>query len=284
VLVVLLLTARITSMATKKIDMWMPSEVAAVARVLGDTENGLTGTEIAEHLALAKAVDPGPITKRHRIEEGLLRGQALTQAGNCVVGFINSVMRPIRWAGRPKGWYRFQAGLNEVLVHKGLCINDEGRVATARRASTLDEAARLAGRLQTELRRRGAHPEATRYCEEELLRRSTFHAMFEATKGLAERLRALSGAHDIDGTELVDHCFGTKGGDPVLRINTFSTKSEISEHTGFANLLRGIFGTFRNPMAHTARIAGWEITESDALDLFSMLSYLHRRLDGAVRR
>ena len=70
----------------------------------------------------------------------------------------------------------------------------------------------------------------------------------------------------------------------MLRTNTFSTKSEISEHTGFANLLRGIFGTFRNPMAHTARIAGWEITESDALDLFSMLSYLHRRLDGAVRR
>ena len=92
------------------------------------------------------------------------------------------------------------------------------RVATARRASTLGEAARLAGRLQTELRRRGAHPEATRYCEEELLRRSTFHAMFEATKGLAERLRALSGAHDIDGTELVDPCFGTKGGDPVLTL------------------------------------------------------------------
>jgi uncharacterized protein (TIGR02391 family) len=67
----------------------------------------------------------------------------------------------------------------------------------------------------------------------------------------------------------------------VLRINGYQTKSEESEHRGFANLLHGIFGTFRNPPAHTARATQeWTITEPDALDLFSMLSYLHRRLDA----
>lgn len=35
-------------------------------------------------------------------------------------------------------------------------------------------------------------PQALLYCREELLRHSTFHAVFEATKGLAERLRAES--------------------------------------------------------------------------------------------
>jgi hypothetical protein len=44
-----------------------------------------------------------------------------------------------------------------------------------------------------------------------------------------------------------------------------------------------IFGTFRNPPAHAARAAAeWTITEADALDLFSMLSFIHRRLDHAV--
>lgn len=35
---------------------------------------------------------------------------------------------------------------------------------------------------------------------------------------------------------------------------------------GFANLLRGIFGTFRNPPTHAARAAAeWTITEADSL-------------------
>jgi uncharacterized protein (TIGR02391 family) len=72
---------------------------------------------------------------------------------------------------------------------------------------------------------------------------------------------------------------------PVVRINVYGTESEISEHRGFANLLRGIFGTFRNPPVHTPRaMAGWALTEPDALDLCSMLSLVHRRLDAATVR
>ncbi len=155
------------------------------------------------------------------------------------------------------------------------------KVAYAPRALTLDEVAALAGRLQGELKRRGVHPQAVHYCREELLRRSTFHAVFEATKGLAERLRQMTDMTTIDGDELVTACFAGKTTAPAVRINAYSTKSEISEHNGFANLLRGVFGTFRNPTAHTPRTA-WIVSEADALGLFSTLSYLHRRLDGAT--
>jgi hypothetical protein len=68
---------------------------------------------------------------------------------------------------------------------------------------------------------------------------------------LAARLRQLSGS-TLDGSELVNHCFEAKSGaTPVLRINGYQNKSEESEHQGFATLLHGIFGTFRNPPAHT---------------------------------
>jgi len=114
-----------------------------------------------------------------------------------------------------------------------------------------------------------------------------FHAVFEAAKGVSERLRHLSGS-TLDGAELVDHCFSAKAGIPIVRINSFRinsfrTDSEASEHRGFASLLRGVFGAFRNPPAHAPRATGgWSITESDALELFSMLSFLHRRLDNAL--
>jgi hypothetical protein len=42
-----------------------------------------------------------------------------------------------------------------------------------------------------------------------LVRRSIFHAVFEATKGLAARLRQLSGSM-LDESELVNHCFGVR--------------------------------------------------------------------------
>jgi hypothetical protein len=94
-------------------------------------------------------------------------------------------------------------------------------VARARgTATTLDEVAQLAGRLRTELRRRGVHAEVLHYCEEELLRKSLFHAVFEATKGVSERLRQMSGLTS-DGAELVDQCFGARSGQPLVRINGY---------------------------------------------------------------
>jgi uncharacterized protein (TIGR02391 family) len=76
-----------------------------------------------------------------------------------------------------------------------------------------------------------------------------------------------------DGAELVDRAFG--GELPLLAINSRQTESERSEQRGFANLLKGTFDTFRNPTAHAARIA-WPLTEQDAVDLLSLVSYLHR--------
>lgn len=47
------------------------------------------------------------------------------------------------------------------------------------------------------------------------------------------------------------------------------------------NLLKGLFGTFRSPTAHAPKIT-WAIAERDALDLLTLVSLLHRRLDQAI--
>ncbi len=43
------------------------AQLDALAKALGDTEVGLTGSEIGYQLARCKMVDPGPITKWKRI-------------------------------------------------------------------------------------------------------------------------------------------------------------------------------------------------------------------------
>jgi uncharacterized protein (TIGR02391 family) len=264
--------------------MWPPGVVETVCRVLAATGYpGLSGSEIGRLLAMRGFQDVAPAaTKWRRLEAAMRTRQQADRASNCLIRFILDAMEPSRYVDDPARFHALRDSLTEALALVGLRINDQGQVAKATVAATLDGVARLAGRLQTELRRRGVHDQVLTYCSEELIRRSLFHAVFEATKGLAARLRTLSGSA-LDGTELVDHCFAAKQGPPVVRINAYVTLTDRSEHSGFANLLRGVFGTFRNPPAHTPRAAGdWSISEADALDLFSLLSFVHRRLDDAV--
>ena len=60
---------------------------------------------------------------------------------------------------------------------------------------------------------------------------------------------------------LVDRALA--GDPPMLAINPLETESEGSEQRGFANLVRGTFGVFRNTTAHEARIH-WHIGKEDA--------------------
>lgn len=69
---------------------------------------------------------------------------------------------------------------------------------------------------------------------------------------------------------------------PFLAFNSLQTDSERSEQKGLKNLMVGFFGTFRNTTAHAPKIS-WTMNEQDALDLLTMASFLHRRLDGAAR-
>ena len=117
------------------------------------------------------------------------------------------------------------------------------------------------------------------FCKAELLQENYFHAVLEATKSVAEKIRQKSGLSS-DGSELVDQVFGMKNG-PKLAFNSLQTDSERSEHTGLMNLMKRLFGLFRNPTTHAPRIT-WMIKEQDALDLLTMVSFIHRRLDQAV--
>jgi uncharacterized protein (TIGR02391 family) len=259
---------------------WPQAVVEQLCAVMASTEwPGLTGSEIGWLLQTVKMEDPTPgQAKRHRLYNAMAARQNRDQTSRRLVTFVVTALSPTRFIKDPDRFVALQEQVNEVLSMVGLRLNDEGQMARTQQARTLDEVAVLAGRLRGSMQRRGVHKEVLAYCEVEILRRSIFHAVFEATKGLASRLRTMTGS-ELDGAELVDACFNRS--DPVIRINAYTSKSDTSEHSGFANLLRGVFGTFRNPVAHTPRIE-WNLSEADALDLFSMLSYAHRRLDQAV--
>jgi len=251
----------------------------AISEVLGDTSDGLTGSEIAELLRRTGLADPGPITKRRRIYEALLAAQERDRAGNVVGVFIEAAMAPVRFAGRPEVFEARRRLLNERLSFVGFALADDGKLRIVEAATT---AKGRADRLRAELVRRHLRPDVLRACREELLEdENFFHAVLEATKSVAHKLRAICGV-DLDGNTLVDRALLTKAGLPVVAFNALTSDTLRSEHAGITNLMRGMFGAFRNPLAHEPKLV-FKVSEEDAWDLLSLASLLHRRLDAAAR-
>jgi uncharacterized protein (TIGR02391 family) len=261
---------------------WDNQVVQGVADVLGATDTGLTGTEIGNLLTDLRLPDPGGgITKRVRLGNALLAGQAAGQASNCVIRFIKEAMAPIRYRDNPGLRTVRQDALNEVLVYEGLRVLDDGRIGRGPRANTLSEAAQHANNLRAELRRRGTHPDVLQYCTKELLTKNAFHAMLEASKSVFDKLRERTGLSG-DGAALVDAALALgKSGAPRLAINNLASQTERDEQTGLANLIKGLSGMFRNSVAHDPRLKR-TVTDDELLEFLTMLSMVHRRLDEAT--
>jgi uncharacterized protein (TIGR02391 family) len=252
-----------------------------ICNVLGDTATGLTGTEIADVLSACGVADPGPFTKRIRLFQALQDRQRQDMCANNVLAVVRRAMDPVRYTRDVPKFEARRAALNKVLSFSGWYVRDDGELTQSTPARTLTEAEERAGRLRGALEQRGVHPDVLRFCRPELLDGNYFHAVLEATKSVAEKIRVLTGLTG-DGSPLVDEAFTFNGVVPYLALSALRTETEQMEQRGFMNLMKGVFGTFRNPAAHAPRIS-WQVSEQDALDLLTLASYMHRRLDAAVR-
>ncbi len=258
---------------------FIQSQLQAIADALGDTEDGLTGSEIAHLLQTVGIADTHPqMTKRHRLYNAFASDQNRRQDRTRIIGFIRKAMKPERFAREQDRFEPMRQNLNRALAFAGLAIEASGKLVSATAVQTLSEASKRARELREDLASRGVHPDVLKFCREELLADNYFHAVLEAVKSVPEKIRNRTGLTD-DGGGLVDRAFG--GATPMLAINALSTESEKSEQKGFCNLLKGTFGMFRNPTAHAPRVH-WQMSKDDAEDLLSMVSLMHRRIDSAT--
>lgn len=255
----------------------------ALSDILGDTSTGLTGSEIGRFLQECGFPDPIPeMTKRLRLYAALAAKQNADGCANNILGFVEHVMNPVRHVGHRDYFESERAKLNGVLAFSGLSLGEDGKLRPVTTARTLTEAEAMASALRKALVERKVHADVLKFCRAELLVDNYFHAVFEAAKSVAEKLRQKTGLGS-DGSQLVDEALGMgKAGCPRLTFNSLRTESERSEHSGLMNLIKGLFGAFRNTAAHAPKIH-WNITEQDALDILTTISLVHRRLDSAVR-
>lgn len=258
------------------------ARLEALCDILADTSNGLTGSEIGKFLAAAGILDLSPLmTKRIRLFEALRAQQDRDGYGHKVGEFVETAMNPVRYTQASGHFEEQRSKLNIVLAFSGMELGPDGKLRRITPAATLSEAEERAGRLRSELIRRRVHANVLTFCRPELLQHNFFHAVLEAAKSLAERLRQMTGLV-ADGHSLVDQAMGNSNGRmPLLALNTLRTDTERSIHTGVVNMLKGVFSLYRNPTAHTPKILS-DMKEEDALEALAIISMLHRWVDQAV--
>ena len=254
----------------------------SIAEILGDTQDGFSGSDIGILLHECRIPDPCPTaSKRFRLFQALQDKQNSDNCGNNIVAFIQHAMNPVRHHDAHEWFENTRSKLNHVLAFAGFLLGENGKLQQTSMAETHSQAAARASKLREHLIARKVHQDVLRYCKEELLVDNYFHSVFEATKSVAEKIRQRTGLI-TDSSELVDQAFSFKSEIPYLALNSLQTESEQSEQKGFMNLLKGLFGTFRNTTAHAPKIT-WKIDEQDALDILSLVSLVHRRLDSAIQ-
>lgn len=261
----------------------------ALCDVLADTSQGLTESEIRLKLGQCSivAVDKGNRSNGYGYQLGLNKRDWLyncfaseinqKRSFEAIYRFIENALDPVNFTQdekREKYKFLFD-GVNKVLLLIGLEIQENGKIREVVKAETLDEVDRRVKSLEQKLSDRNIHPEVKKYCIRDYMQKDYFDAVFEAAKGVAQRVRDITGL-ETDGGKLFQTAFSQN--DPYLYFNLLKTESEKSEFTGLKELLEAIFHLVGNPAAHTPKI-NWKVEEEKALDILTLISLAHKYLD-----
>ena len=252
-------------------------DIEQIARAIGDTEHGYTGSQITHLLQICGIEDPFPTTtKWRRIHNGLAERCNRDRSTNCVYQLILEAVKPVRGMENPRDYEYRRIKINEVLILHGIEVNSAGKFEQVKKAETIPEVKRRTSQLKKRLYDIHAHDYVLMCCKEELLAENCFHAVIEAAKGLLDRIREMTGL-TLDSTNLIDTAFSNKM--PRIAVNALQSESERNQQNGLREMLNGVTHMVRNVAAHELKIK-WVIDENAAVDILSLISIMHRYFDA----
>lgn len=195
-----------------------------------------------------------------------------------IVRFLETVFDPVRYTGNKDAYEEFVLKINKPLMLHGWKINGQGKLVEVPKATNLEEVDRRTDEFRRELAKRCVHQRVYHYCNQDLLKNDYRTAVLEAAKGLADRIREMTGLR-TDGVPLFNMVFAKDN--PWLVFVDLQNPNGCNEQNGLCELLCSIFHMVRNPMSHRPKIH-WDMERNQALDMFVLISYVHKCLDECV--
>ena len=249
-------------------------ELESIARIIGDLYTNGQLTTIFSDLNLIEN-NQGVIkpSKWFRIRNAI-RNQ--TDLHN----LLETAFIPAHFVEKPDIWHQSVDRVNRILRFHGYELDQQGNIVIVEQTKTLKEAEKRANSLVDLLTPMTIHPYALKFCIPELLQENYFHAIFEASKGILDRLRDMNSSQ-LDGTQLIEQSFSTKNVCIVPKNNKLQNQNEKSQFLAIKHLLLTINYLYRNDKAHVLRFYNPE-QEDDAIIALTMISKAHYLLDNCV--
>ena len=252
-------------------------QVEQIAKIMGDTANGFTGSEIRHHLQQCGINDVEfDGTKWVRLYNAFCNSvNSNGGSSNAIYAFIKHCFEPAQGLQNPDRYKLMRIEINKVLMLVGIEIGDDGQFRQIIRAQSLTEVQRRITSLRDKLRGYNAHERVISCCKEEFLTDDYFHAVHEAAKSLCDHVREMTGLTE-DGTKLVETALSSK--DPYILFGNVLNETGRNMQNGLKEMLNGVIHMIRNVTAHELRMH-WNVNEREATDVLIQISYLHRILD-----
>ena len=245
----------------------------------------LTHSKIDEYLGFASIENKGKkiyqngfdLNKNDKLYNSLVENYNQTKSVNGIIRFLEIVYDPSRYTNSLNSYEKELEEINRFLIQMGISINNEGKVLCVAKAKTLDEVEERINKLKHEIQLRGLHKKVMEYCNRELLSKDYYHAIFEASKGVFERIRNMTNL-SLDGFALIEKVFNQSN--PILLIenNYLSNENEKNIYFGNVYLLKYLSKALRNPIAHIPR-KNMKDELADCLEILSTISLAHKFLD-----
>ncbi|MCD2257402.1 TIGR02391 family protein [Lactobacillus sp. CC-MHH1034] len=266
---------------TKSIDNTV---IENISKVLGEYT---TGGKITSMFHALKLVDFDETenrgittTKWRRLNESITYKCSITKNAKPFFETIEYIMRPQNFLDKPNVWHNGLHDINAQLIFYGYELTDAGKIVHIKSVSSFSDAQNRLKSFSNKLDEINIHPEVKKYCQKEFLEEDYFHAVFEASKGLLQRVRNLSELSE-DGQQLIDVALNRNRPVILIKGNKLETKTELSQYNGLKELLKAIIFLYRNPQAHIPKLYD-STSVDDAVSAFSVISVAQSILDKCI--
>ncbi len=250
-------------------------------------ENVISDSELGALILSSGIQDNNHNASRHRrLSAAFIADQDYNRCANNLASFLKRTGAHIKKSRGETMFRQYINQMNQVLSFAGYELGEDSQIRQLDRSKTSyvpPEAEDRARRFKENIAKKQLHPDIELVCRAEyFVEPGFFRPVKEAMRLLIEKIRAKA-MLSPDGPELAEHAFAFAWPNrPVLAINNFMTEKDLAEQFSFMVLLKAFFLMFQDEQTRSYR-PGWEMNLEDAINLLSLASYFHRKVDKAMK-
>ena len=185
-----------------------------------------------------------------------------------ILKLITDVCDPQEYINKPDKHQKIVQKFNAYLKFSSIKIDKENKLVPISKTTPKTANSNL-------FKARSFHPKVVRHAKQQFTDGHYFDAVDECCKAF-EKYVAEKSKTTRRGYKLMSEFLNNNNG--LLKLNSGKTQTELDSQEGLMHLCMGLVLGIRNPVEHEPQL-DYNISEQDALDVLSFISYLYRQID-----